>query len=465
MASNSQGTTNSTPSALLTVIDNGVRQTVDNSGFPFTGLGANDLIQGNAGVNLALNNFDTQNGWTPANLTDGNVQGPLAVGNGVGVYSLIGNNATVTYNLSTPCTITGVESWTGWAGGGRDNQNYTFSYSKDGTNFIGLWTVANNPGQAWGNDVSLAITGLTNVVSVRFNFGTQQNGGVAYNELAVYGTVEVTPVAPVFTVIPQSQTASNGLTVVTFTAHATGIPTPLITWHFVDTNSNDTLLSTLGDTLTLGATFAKTGQYYAVASNVAGTTNSTPSALLTVVPGVGVAETDDNSGNAFAALGVNDLILGNTGANIALNNFDTQGGWTTANLTDGNIGSPTSIIGGTGIYPYTLIGNNGTITYALGNGANGTGYDITGIRSLSSWNGGGRCNQNYSVSQSSDGTNYVSFWTVANNPSQLFGNDVQLAVTGLKNVKFIKFNFGSQQNGGAAYTELDRKSTRLNSSH
>ena len=448
VASNTQGTTNSTPSALLTVIDNGVRQTVNNSGFPFTGLGANYLIQGNAGANLALNNFDTQNGWTPANLTDGDVQGPLAVGNGVGVYSLIGNNATVTYNLGSPCTITGVESWTGWAGGGRDNQNYTFSYSKDGTNFIGLWTVANNPGQAWGNDVSLAIAGLTNVVSVRFNFGTQQNSGVAYNELAVYGTVEVPPVAPVFTVIPQSQTGSNGLSVVTFTAHATGIPTPVITWHFVDTNSTDTLLATVGDTLTFRSYFANAGHYYAVASNLAGTTNSTPSALLTVVPGLVTNEIDLSlSGGSFASLGANDLILGNAGTSALSITTDGDGTGSASVLTDGDLRAPQT--GG----PLGIQG--GTITYNLGSGANGTGYDISGIRSLSAWADGGRMQPKYTVSYSVDGVTFITFWAVNYQPSGVNGADVLLETSGLKNVKYVKFDFsGGQQNGWVSYTEL-----------
>jgi len=461
-ATSSSGTTNS-PLAHLTVIPGMVTETDDNSGNPFLGVGANpfagvstnDLILGNAGTNVALNNSDTQNGWTPANLTDGNVQGPASVGNGVGVYSIIGNNGTITYNLGAPCGITGIETWTGWAGGGRDNQDYTVSYSKNGTTFIPLWTVAFNPNSgSHGCNVALAITGLTNVVSIRFNFsGNQQNGGVAFTELAVYGTSPFPPQAPAFTVIPQSQTVTNNQSV-TFTAQATGYPLPALTWHFVDTNSNDHTL-TLGNTFTIPSVNILTdvGYYYVVASNASGTTNS-PWAQLTVIPN-GVTETDltfIGSGGSFAGLGANDLILGNAGAST-LGYYEATGGWTTTNLTDGDISSPGGVGGGIGVYAGI---NNGTVAYNLGGGANGGGYDITGAEVWTSWPGGGRVNPDFIFSYSLDGTNFINLQTVNYNAgANSFGADVSLAISGLRNIRSVRFTFPStQQNGWVVYTEL-----------
>jgi hypothetical protein len=168
-----------------------------------------------------------------------------------------------------------------------------------------------------------------------------------------------------------------------------------------------------------------------------------------------VTETDLSLTNgSFAPLAGNDLILGNPGANIALNNFDTQNGWTPANLTDGNVQAPGAVGNQTGVY--TIIGNNGAITYNLGNGDNGLGYDITGVRTLTAWQDSGRINPNYTVSYSSDGVNFFSLATVNYSASVgADGTDVALGVTGLSKIRSIRFNFGAnQQNSGVTYTEL-----------
>ena len=454
VATNPSGTANSTPSAVLTVVEGLVTETDDNSGFPFSNPGVDDLILGNTGTNAALNNFDTQNGWTVANLTDGDSQGPTAVGNGTGVYTILGNNATITYNLGAPCRITGVQTWTGWAGGGRDNQDYTVLYSTNGTTFIPLWTVANRPNQNHGNSVLLTINGiLTNVVAIRFNFsGTQQNNGVAYNELAVYGINPFPPQAPAFTVVPQSQTITNNQSV-TFTAQATGNPVPTFTWHFVDTNSVDNVL-TLGSTLTIANVNIATdvGQYYVVASNPSGTTNS-PLAQLTVIPN-GVTETVLKliRGDTFAGLGANDLILNNAGDTSGLSIVEPTGGWTTANLTDGDLKEPGSVGNGTGVYGGI---SSGTVTYNLGGGANGSGYDISGAEVWTSWNGD-RVNPNFTFSYSYDGVNFSKLHTAdVKGVRAPGGADVSLAITGIKNVRSVRYNFpGTQQNGWVSYTEL-----------
>jgi hypothetical protein len=451
-ASNPSGITNSTPAAVLTVIQGLVTETDDNSGFPFTNPGTDDLILGNSGTSIALNNFDTQNGWTVANLTDGDAQGPLAVGNGAGVYTLIGNNATITYNLGTPCTVTGVQTWTGWAGGGRDNQNYTVLYSTNGTDFITLWTVANNPNQGYGNSVLLTINNLPNVVAMRFNFGNQQNGGVAYNELAVYGVNPFPPQAPEFTVIPQSQTVTNNQSV-TFTAEATGTPLPTMTWHFVDTSSVDHVL-TLGNTLTIPVVniFTDVGHYYVEAKNASGTTNS-PWAQLTVIPN-GVVETDLKLiyGETFAGLGANDLILNNAGDASALSYYEPTGGWTPVNLTDGDLKEPGTIGNGTGVYGGISSGN---VTYNLGGGPNGAGYDLSGAEVWTSWNGD-RVNPNFIFSYSYDGVNFIKLQTVyVTGVKAPGGADISLAIDVIHNVRSVRFTFpGTQQNGWVSYTEL-----------
>jgi len=413
-----------------------------------------NLIQGNSGTSVALNIFENQGSWTTGNLTDGNIGSPTCINGGSPAfpYGLIGNNGTITYNLGGACTITGVESWTGWNGGGRDNQDYTFSYSLDGSTFIPLWTVANHNTLPHGNDVSLAISGLTDVVSVRFTFGSNQaNGGSAYTELAVYGISPTPPSAPIFTEIPQSQTVTNGDSV-TFTAQATGFPAPIIAWHFVDTNSVDHLLATIGNTLTIASVniLSDVGQYYAVASSTQGTTNS-PSALLTVIS-TGVTETSLSlTGGSFVPLAGNDLILGNAGVSSLSLARDVFTG-TAVNLTDGVLKAP----GNMGANDQVVYIENGSVTYSLGSGANGIGYDITGIRSLTVWANDGRINQHFTVSYSSDGVNFILLDTVNYTATPgANGTDVSLAIANLSKVKYIKFDFsGGQQNGGVGYTEL-----------
>ena len=170
----------------------------------FASLASNDLILGNAGV-AALTTV-TYAG-TATNLTDGVLQAPGLPGTSAQIVMI--QNGTVTYHLGNGCTVTGIRSLTAWSNGTRINPKYTVSYSWDGTNYLPLATVNYAaPSTAKGTDVALAITGLTNVVSLQFTFpNSQQNGGVAYSELAVLGTV-----TPVVKPSLSAQLLSPGLT-------------------------------------------------------------------------------------------------------------------------------------------------------------------------------------------------------------------------------------------------------------
>jgi hypothetical protein len=170
----------------------------------FAPLASNDLILGNAGV-AALTTV-TYTG-TATNLTDGVLQAPGSPGTSSQIVMI--QSGTVTYSLGNGCNLTGIRSLTAWANGTHINPEYTVSYSWDGTNFLPLVTVNYAaPSTAKGTDVALAITGLTNVVSLQFNFpNSQQNSGVAYSELTAFGTV-----TPVVSVTLGAQLLPPGLT-------------------------------------------------------------------------------------------------------------------------------------------------------------------------------------------------------------------------------------------------------------
>ncbi|MEI8037878.1 MAG: family 43 glycosylhydrolase [Verrucomicrobiota bacterium] len=431
----------------------------------FATLAANDLILGNAGDSAALSFFEASGGWTAAHLTDGDVKAPGSVGNGTGVYSII-TGGTVTYQLGDGAngagyTITGIRALTSWQGGGRVNPDFSASFSLDGVNFYPIAT-ANFSALAGsqGADVALGVSGLSNVRSIRFTFpNTQQNGGVSYTELAVFG--KSSGVAPTQIVLSSSAnpTSPGASVTVTATVQASGVAAADATGNIVfQVDGAVVATSALANGSASYTTSGLTAGMHTLTAVYSGDADYTTSAA-SLTQGVYrppvVTESDLGfTGGSFAPLAGNNLILGNPGTNIALNEYDTQNGWTAANLTDGDLKAPGSVGNGSGVY--AIIGNNGTVTYPLGGGANGTGYTLTGIRALTSWQGGGRVNPYFTASFSLDGVTFFPIATVDfSAPAGSQGADVALGVSALNNVRSIRFTFpGPQQNSGVCYTEL-----------
>jgi len=435
------------------------------SGESFAPLAATNLILGNPGDATALHYFEAKGDWTPACLTDGDLKAPGAVGNQIGQYSIL-TNGTVTYQLGdgangTGYSITGIRALTSWQGGGRVNPDFLASFSLDGVNFYPIATVNSSaPAGSQGADVALAVSGLPNVRSIRFTFpNTQQNGGVSYTELAVLG--KSSGAAPTQIVLSSSANPTSPGTSVTFTAtvQENGVMATGATGNIVfQVDGADVSTSAIANGSASYPTSGLTMGMHAITAVYSGDADyatSTSSLTQRVYPPPGVTETDLGfTDGSFAPLAGNDLILGNPGTNIALNEYDTQNGWMPANLTDGDVKAPGSVGNQTGVY--SIIGNNGTVTYPLGDGANGTGFTITGIRALTSWQGGGRVDPYFTASFSLDGVTFFPIATVDfSAPAGSQGADVALAVSGLTNVTSIRFTFPSpQQNNGVCYTEL-----------
>ncbi|MDB6110130.1 MAG: Alfa-L-rhamnosidase [Pedosphaera sp.] len=99
-------------------------------------------------------------------------------------------------------TITNLNTYTAWQDDGRENANYSVSYSIDGTNFFPIASVAYNPSPypikdgTGGTLTSVAVANLTGVQYLKWTFSNnQQNGGVGYTEVAAFGrsTVSTMP--------------------------------------------------------------------------------------------------------------------------------------------------------------------------------------------------------------------------------------------------------------------------------
>ena len=427
------------------------------TGGSFPLLDGNNLIRGNAGSSaLSITTSPDATGGASA-LTDGNLGAPQTAG-------LLGiEGGSITYDLGsgangTGYNIAGIRSLTAWVDGGRIQPKYTFSYSVDGLNFTPLGTVNYSTATGNGADVTLAISGVTSVRYVRFDFsGGQQNGWVSYRELAVFGTSSKSPYpTPTQTALSASPNPSTPGTSVTFTAtvldagvtavNATGNVVFLIDGADVATSviANGVASYTIS-TLAGGA-----HTITAVYSGDAGYATSTTSLTQTIYLPPAVTETDLSPiGGSFALPGVNNLILGNAGTST-LTTVTYTG--TAANLTDGVLQAP----GSPGTSSSIVMIQNGTVTYSLGNGSAGLGFTLTGIRSLTAWTNNTRINPKYTVSYSEDGITFMPLATVSYAaPTGAKGTDVALAITGLTHVKYLQFTFpNTQQNSGVAYSEL-----------
>jgi hypothetical protein len=161
----------------------------------FPPLPAGDLLT-NASITVALNSTveGPEDHLTYAALNDGIIGAPLTTNRS---FELTGGS--ITYYLGSGAndagyTITNLNTYTAWQDDGREDANYSVSYSVDGTNFSPIAAVAYNPSPyptkdgTGGTLTSLSVSNLTGVKYLQWSFSSsQQNGGVGYTELAAYG--------------------------------------------------------------------------------------------------------------------------------------------------------------------------------------------------------------------------------------------------------------------------------------
>jgi hypothetical protein len=178
------------------------RQTNGTNSLPHTyTVSGTDLINGLTASAQAGNFTQEGTGGTPV-LTNGAFPSPISRDAGgpfqFPAFATGGNNGgtSVTYTLPTASNVTSIVVYGGWQDGGRDEQNYTVSYSTPlapGT-FLPITTVGFNPPDPGGLPQVTRVT-LTdnagnlasNVQALRFDFGNTENGYSGYAEIDVIG--------------------------------------------------------------------------------------------------------------------------------------------------------------------------------------------------------------------------------------------------------------------------------------
>jgi hypothetical protein len=128
-------------------------------------------------------------------------------------------------------------------------------------------------------------------------------------------------------------------------------------------------------------------------------------------------------------------------------------------LTDGTFGPANPYVVG-GSTSMTIVNSGAAIIYALP-----TNSTINEIDTYSGWQDGGRSQQNYTVSVSTDNITYVPL-AIVNGPQDPYvggGNSPSDGMTAITDttgilatgINYIQFNFPTVENGYVGYTEID----------
>jgi len=301
-------------------------------------------------INAGENNLSK---GTLASLTDGTF-GPAGASNGLCIAS-----GTVTYNLNTDLNPTGykvtyITTYSGWPNPGRANQNYTVSFKKVGSDiFVNSTNVTYSSagGSPCNTEVSLGFN-ETNVTAIRFDFNTpaQQNGGVGYKELQVFGYGAVTAGVPVaYYWDNDGSTAGFGTAGGTWASPTTGNASQ--GWS-VDATGN----SLPGNITTAGSDLVNFGN--GATGLGAGT--------VAVSGNVSFSQMTFASGSGAITLsgGTINLPVGGTGtiaANNASNNISSVLAGTGSSLTVASVSTGTLTLSGANTYPGITTISGGTL--------------------------------------------------------------------------------------------------------
>jgi len=163
--------------------------TTTSSTSPFI-VSSDDLLQKNVSSisdSLSLYTELGYSGGPSSWLTDGTAgaassESTCGISGGSIVYTLDTSKHAAGYDISA------ITTYAGWNDGGRDGQNYEVSFRKVGSSEF-VDAITNNYGGS-ASQTRVSITGLneTGVEAIKFTFLNQENGGVGYKELDVFGT-------------------------------------------------------------------------------------------------------------------------------------------------------------------------------------------------------------------------------------------------------------------------------------
>lgn len=152
---------------------------------------SSDLLQTNLRFAESALTLYPEKGYlngTLETLTDGTAA--IASDGRLNAYALTGG--TVVYTLDTVLhpsgyDISSIVTYSGWQDTGRVSQHYEIAFRMTGSNTFDNAITVSYTGTASQTCVTNADINLTGVEAIRFTFLSQQNGGVGYKELDVFG--------------------------------------------------------------------------------------------------------------------------------------------------------------------------------------------------------------------------------------------------------------------------------------
>ena len=469
------------------LVANGANQTGRQSTYaPNWTIAGGSLIAGTPPSAIGAGNYTLSGCSPPGALTDGTIG---SIGGGIDTsMTSVGGSAgnSVTYTLIGPASgydITNIVSYGGWNDGGRDQQEYTVSYSTvtSPSTFITIGTVSFNPSLPGSvpSMVRLSLTPssgvlATNVARIKFDFTNPgaENGWVGTSEITIYGSSSAAiPLAPYLLADTLPATGSDVVgSQVKFTASFNGTAPILYQWQQVTGGLTNTVPNGTNQTLILNNLApSDAGSYQLLASNSIGVTvsapapfvvNSLPAANGNSVLAEYANQTANGPFHSTWTVTPGSVIAGQLPSSVGLGNFSADGEAGVPILTDGQL---------------AFIGFDLTGLAVCGNGSGGhsitytlpvAGYNITNIVSYGGWADNGRDQQAYTVSYSTVAAP-ATFTAIASanwNPPIPGGEQSADRVTLVSstngpiatNVFAVKFDFTNPagENGYSGYSEF-----------
>lgn len=156
-----------------------------------------------------------------------------------------------------------------------------------------------------------------------------------------------------------------------------------------------------------------------------------------------------------------DLLHGlGAGAITTSGNWDGGGA---PELNDGEHGDSFDNVGGAAVSEIAWPTVGASVTFTLGAGPNGTGYDLSSLQSIAAWQSAGFGNQGYTLELRPLGGSFAEVATVLYNPlgggagatKVTISDDTGMLATGIDAVRLTQDSVPGSVNGRVTYRELD----------
>ena len=412
-----------------------------------------DLLQNFATLTASSGSFTNEGTSGPSVLTDGLAS--FATSGKSGIFS--GSSLTYTFtNSPTGTDVSGIDIFSIWGDNGRLTPNVTISYSLKSSpeTFITLTTATFSPSVGGSNvwtKSSLAISDLTGLAAIKFDFPSQQNNFVGYTEIDVFGDANIAdtqnPTTPANLVSPSK---TNELVFLSWDASSDDVG--VIAYNIYQ---NAVLIGTSATTnYTATGLNASTAYSFTVKAKDASNKLSDESNTLIVTTSAqpNFSITYSEGGGSSPTVSNTDLLQTNATLTASSGNFLRESEGDAASLTNGSSSLSSSERAG--------IESGSSLTYTFSGST--TGYSISKIDIYSTWGDDGRLKPNVTVSYSliSNPGVFIPIATATFNPTIQYApvgiwTKSSFSLTEYDGIEALKFDFPNQQNGWVGYNEID----------